>query len=90
MRRWLSILRGFIFGTAISWVAPPYLIRRRDETERLFVLLMESHLLGMPVLPWRTRLFLLPYAIPGILTWKRRLRLWDDSLEMADLKHIGH
>ena len=90
MHRWVRLLRGFIFGTAVSWVAPPYLLRRRDETERLFVLLTESYLLGLPLVPPQGRLFLLPYTIPNILAWKRRLRLWDDSLEMADLKHIGH
>ncbi len=90
MRRWLRILHGFVFGAAISWVAPPYLIRRRNETERLFVLLTESHLLGVPLLPPQERLLFLPYTIPNILAWKRRLHLWDDSLEMADLKHIGH
>jgi len=90
LSRWLDTLRSFLFGAAISWIAPPYLLRRRRETERMFVLLMESSLLGIPLLPPRTRLGILPYAVPGILAWKRRLRLWDDSLEMADLKHIGH
>ncbi|GAB4522492.1 MAG: hypothetical protein Fur0018_04340 [Anaerolineales bacterium] len=86
----LSRLRAFMFGAAISWIAPPYLLARRREEEAFFIFLMQTSLLGMPILPSRRRLILLPYVIPNILNWKRRIKLWDDSLDTVDLKHIGH
>jgi hypothetical protein len=45
---------------------------------------------GVPPLLPNRRLFLLPHVIPQILYWRRRLALWDESLETADLKHLGH
>ncbi len=83
-------LHEFTTGAALSWVAVPMVLRRRDETERLFGLLMLMQAEGLPLLPPRERLFLLPTVVPHIMTWRRRLRLWDDSLETVDLKHIGH
>ena len=53
----------------------------------LFTLL---DLWGSTPLPPSRRLLLLPHVIPQILYWRRRLALWDESLETADLKHIGH
>ncbi len=83
-------VREFMFGAAISWIAPPFLLARRQQEETFFAFMMQTNLLGMPILPTRWRLILLPYLIPSILNWKRRLRLWDDSLVTVDLKHIGH
>jgi hypothetical protein len=65
-------------------------LKRRDETERLFCFAMLMQAEGLSPLPPRERLFLLPAIVPHIMTWRRRLRLWDDSLETVDLKHIGH
>ncbi len=80
-----------MFGAAISWIAPPFLLeRRQQEEETFFAFIMQTDLLGMPILPTRRRLILLPYLIPSILNWKRRLPLWDDSLATVDLRHIGH
>jgi len=45
---------------------------------------------GLSPLPSRHRLWLLSEVIPQILYWRRKLLLWDDSLETADLKHLGH
>ena len=85
--RWLH---EFTTGAALSWVAVPLVLKRRDETERLFCFTMLMQAEGLPLLPPRERLFLLPILVPHIMTWRRRLRLWDDSLETVDLKHIGH
>lgn len=83
-------IHEFVAGAALSWASVPYILKRRQETEKLFILLTLVELTGISPLPSRGRLFLLPFVIPQILNWRRRLALWDDSLETADLKHIGH
>ena len=85
-----QLLREFIFGAALSWVTAPIRLKRRNQAEQIFVINMVMALHGVPVLPLRKRLFLLPYLVPHIMSWHRRLRLWDDSLETVDLRHIGH
>jgi hypothetical protein len=85
-----NVLHEFVAGTALSWTAVPYLLKRRKETENLFILMTLLDLMGESPLPPRYRLMMLPHVVPQILYWRRRLALWDDSLETADLKHIGH
>ncbi|MGD2158998.1 MAG: hypothetical protein PVG14_19610 [Anaerolineales bacterium] len=90
IRRMLASVREFMAGAALSWTAPPYILKRRRETENLFILLTLLNYWGTsPLLP-QHRLLILPYVVPQILYWRRRLSLWDDALETADLKHIGH
>ena len=89
-RRLWAWLHEFMTGAALSWIAVPLVLKRRDETERLFFFAFLMQAEGLPVLPPRERLFLLPNLVPHIMAWRRRLRLWDDSLETVDLKHIGH
>lgn len=79
-----------MFGAAMSWVLAPYALKRRAELERIFMLLVEGHLIGLPFLPPFSGLRLLPYLVPQILYWRRRLALWDEALETADLRHLGH
>jgi len=90
LQRISDSIHEFVAGAALSWASVPYILKRRQETEKLFIALTFLELTGNSPLPSRGRLFLLPFVIPQILNWKRRLALWDDSLETADLKHIGH
>ncbi len=85
-----QILHEFFAGAAYSFTAVPYLLKRRHENEQLFILITVLELSGLPTMPAMKRLFLLPYVVPQILYWRRRLALWDDSLEVADLRHLGH
>ncbi len=92
-QQWLKELKAhldaFIFGTAISWVAAPYAIRRRYELERLFGLMTSASLMGLPCIPATTELRLLPYMMPSLLAW-RRMTIFSGELEGVDLRHIGH
>jgi len=83
-------IHEFFSGAALSWTSVPYLLLRRHETEKLFALAFLLNLHGIPLLPPRYRLWLLLEMTPQIMYWRRKLLLWDDDLEMADLKHIGH
>jgi len=49
------------------------LARQRGSLEHLFVLISFGDLLGVPILPPYYSLRLLPYVVPQISTWKRRM-----------------
>ncbi len=90
LRHMYDLANEFLFGAAISWAAVPYQLKRRKEFEDVFVAYSMLAIWGISPLPPTRRLFLLPHVIPQILYWRRRLALWDESLETADLKHLGH
>ena len=48
-------------------------LRTRASMEHLFILITMGDLLGIPILPPYYRLRLLPYVVPQIATWKRRM-----------------
>lgn len=93
MSRWeevRSAVFAFMFGAALSWVAVPYRLRHREGMTQMLALDLYLDLVGLSPIPASRRLWLLPYVVPQILSWHRRWRLWDDSLETANLAHIGH
>jgi hypothetical protein len=90
INRFITWLYEFFSGAALSWTSVPYLMLRRSENEKLFALALFLNLHGLSPLPPLYRLWLLPEVTPQIMYWRRKLLLWDDDLEMADLKHIGH
>ena len=48
-------------------------LRTRASMEHLFILITMGDLLGVPILPPYYSLRLLPYVVPQISTWKRRM-----------------
>lgn len=50
-----------------------YAIRTRASMEHLFILITMGDMIGVPILPPYYSLRLLPYVVPQISTWKRRL-----------------
>jgi hypothetical protein len=50
-----------------------YAIRTRASMEHLFILITMGDLIGIPILPPYYSLRLLPYVVPNIATWKRRM-----------------
>src|SRR5436190_22271394 len=48
-------------------------LRTRPSMEHLFILTTMGVMLGVPILPPYYSLRLLPYAVPQIATWKRRM-----------------
>ena len=90
MARLRAIVTQFMFGAARSWVMAPHTARFRAELERLLAMMIGWDAVGLPFAPPRDKLRLLPFLVPQILYWRRRLVLWDENLEGLDLKHIGH
>jgi hypothetical protein len=50
-----------------------YAIRTRASMEHLFILITMGDLIGIPILPPYYSLRLLPYVVPNIASWKRRM-----------------
>lgn len=50
-----------------------YALKTRGSMEHLFILVTMGDLLGIPILPPYYSLRLLPYVVPQISTWKRRM-----------------
>ncbi len=48
-------------------------LRTRASMEHLFILITMGDMIGIPILPPYYSLRLLPYVVPQISTWKRRL-----------------
>jgi hypothetical protein len=57
------------------------LVRQRGSLEHLFVLISFGDLLGVPILPPYYSLRLLPYVVPLINNWRRRMLRERDLLD---------
>ena len=67
-RTLLQVLYGMAVHDQVRALA-----RQRGTLEHLFVLISFGDLLGVPILPPYYSLRLLPYVVPQISTWKRRM-----------------
>ena len=71
MSRWKAV-REFLFGMFGMEMAS-HALEMRASLESLFMLGTVGDMIGVPVLPPYYSLRLLPYVVPQISTWKRRL-----------------
>ncbi len=62
----------FVYGMATHEMTRQAL-KTRGSMEHLFILITMGDLLGIPILPPYYSLRLLPYVVPQISTWKRRM-----------------
>ena len=66
-----------IFGEVLYGMAVHDMVRHvqrtRGSMEHLFILITLGDLVGVPILPPYYSLRLLPYVVPEINSWKRRL-----------------
>ncbi|GFP20102.1 hypothetical protein HKBW3S03_01605 [Candidatus Hakubella thermalkaliphila] len=70
-----EFLRGvkeFIYGIAAHDSAR-FALKTKASMEHLFILITMGDMLGVPILPPYYSLRLLPYVVPQISTWKRRM-----------------
>ncbi len=68
----LNAIREFIYGMAAHDSAR-FALKTRANMEHLFMLVTMGDLVGVPLLPPYYSLRLLPYVVPQIATWKRRM-----------------
>ncbi len=72
LRGLLNTVREVTYGMAAHDMTRTAL-RTRASMEHLFILITMGDLLGVPILPPYYSLRLLPYVVPQISTWKRRM-----------------
>jgi hypothetical protein len=56
-------------------------LKARSSMEHLFILITMGDMLGVPVLPPYYSLRLLPYVVPQIATWRRRMLREKDLMD---------
>ncbi len=69
---WRTRLREFLFGLTGMEFAQ-HALAMRASVETLFMAATIGDLIGLPILPPYYSLRLLPYIVPQIETWKRRV-----------------
>jgi len=68
----LKAVKEFVYGIAAHDSAR-FALKTRASMEHLFILITMGDMLGVPILPPYYSLRLLPYVVPQISTWKRRM-----------------
>ena len=68
----LKAIKDITYGMASHDMARQA-VRTRASMEHLFILITMGDLLGVPILPPYYSMRLLPYVVPQIATWKRRM-----------------
>ncbi len=72
LRKFFNSFREVTYGMAAHDMTRT-MLRTRASMEHLFILITMGDLLGVPILPPYYSLRLLPYVVPQISTWKRRM-----------------
>ena len=72
LRRLGRSFKEFLYGMA-GHDMTRFALKTRGSMEHLFILITMGDLLGIPILPPYYSLRLLPYVVPQISTWKRRM-----------------
>ncbi|MBN1993638.1 MAG: hypothetical protein JW953_13135 [Anaerolineae bacterium] len=75
-------LRGFIYGMTYFELEKE-LRQQRADLEHLFVLISFGDLLGVPILPPYYSMRLLPYIVPMLNSWRRRMLRERDLTDLA-------
>ena len=77
---WTESAKKVLYGMAGHDMAR-YALKTRGSMEHLFILITMGDLLGVPILPPYYSLRLLPYVVPQISTWKRRMLREKDLVD---------
>ena len=67
-----SKVRDVTYGMATHDMSR-HAMRTRASMEHLFILITMGDMLGVPILPPYYSMRLLPYVVPQVSTWKRRM-----------------
>ena len=78
--RAVRVLSEILYGLAIHDQVRT-LARQRGSLEHLFVLISFGDLLGLPILPPYYSLRLLPFIVPLINNWRRRMLRERDLMD---------
>lgn len=81
--RWLHALREIVYGMT-GYEFAQHARHLRAERETLLFLLLFGDMLGLPILPPYYALRVLPYVVPEIEAWKRRVLRERHPLESEE------
>lgn len=79
-RAW-RVLGDVLYGMALHDMVR-YHLRNRAGLEHLFLLITMGDLVGVPILPPYYSLRLLPFVVPELAAWKRRLLRERDLVDL--------
>ena len=79
-RGFFQAIKEFVYGMA-AHDSYRFAMKTRASMEHLFILITMGDMLGVPILPPYYSLRLLPYVVPQISTWKRRMLREKDFTE---------
>ena len=79
---WRKWFRGFIYGLAL-FDAVVMFRKQRGDLEHLFLLIVFGDIVGVPIIPSYYTLRLLPYIVPAVSNWKRRMLREKDLTDLA-------
>jgi hypothetical protein len=74
-------LRGFLYGMTYFEMEKE-IRKQRSDLEHLFVLISFGDLLGLPILPPYYSMRLLPFVVPLLNTWRRRMLREKDLTDL--------
>lgn len=74
-------LRGFVYGMTY-YEMEKQLRKERADLEHLFLLISFGDLIGVPILPPYYSMRLLPYIVPMLSSWQRRLLREKDLTDL--------
>ena len=80
----LEAFRQVLYGAGAHEIVL-YTVRLRANMENLFILVTLGDLIGVPILPPYYSLRLLPYLVPQVSSWKRRVLRERDILDADGL-----
>lgn len=84
-QRWQAIsdwLKGFVYGMTY-FEMEKQLRRERADLEHLFVLISFGDLIGLPILPPYYSMRLLPFIVPMLSGWRRRMLRERDLTDLV-------
>ncbi len=84
----LGRIREFLYGL-FGYEFAHAAMGERGTLETLFILVTMGDLIGVPILPPYYSLRLLPYVVPNIATWKRRVLRERHPTESEDFDMHG-
>jgi hypothetical protein len=71
-RNFIQLIREFLYGM-IGYEFEQHAVEMRATMETLFMAVTYGDMLGLPIIPPYYALGLLPYVVPNIKGWKRRV-----------------
>ncbi len=70
--KFLQSAREFLYGM-IGYEFEQHALELRSSMESLFMAILFGDMLGLPIMPPYYSLHVLPYVVPSVATWKRRV-----------------